>query len=100
MIVVRQEVSNFDSSIVVHELELAINRALYGEPYDANFVLSSKRNLTKNLNMTKLGGRGGGTDTISVCQTVSVEIKYKNATFYTMKSMWYNQQSEIYNNNF
>ena len=29
-IVVRQEVSNFDSSVVVHELELAINRALYG----------------------------------------------------------------------
>ena len=29
MIVVRQEVSNFDSSVVVHELELAINRALY-----------------------------------------------------------------------
>ena len=28
MIVVRQEVSNFDSSVVVHELELAINRAL------------------------------------------------------------------------
>ena len=30
LIVVRQEVSNFDSSVVVHELELAINRALYG----------------------------------------------------------------------
>ena len=29
-IVVRQEVSNFDISVVVHELELAINRALYG----------------------------------------------------------------------
>ena len=29
LIVVRQEVSNFDSLIVVHELELAINRALY-----------------------------------------------------------------------
>ena len=28
--VVRQEVSNFDNSVVVHELELAINRALYG----------------------------------------------------------------------
>ena len=28
--VVRQEVSNFDSSVVVHELELAINRAFYG----------------------------------------------------------------------
>ena len=27
--VVRQEVSNFDSSVVVHELELATNRALY-----------------------------------------------------------------------
>ena len=26
----RQEVSNFDGSVVVHELELAINRALYG----------------------------------------------------------------------
>ena len=26
---VRQEVSNFDSSVVVYELELAINRALY-----------------------------------------------------------------------
>ena len=25
----RQEVSNFDSSVVVHELELAIIRALY-----------------------------------------------------------------------
>ena len=30
LIVVRQEVSNFDSSVVVHELELAIIRALYG----------------------------------------------------------------------
>ena len=30
LIVVRQEVSNFDSSVVVHELEVAINRALYG----------------------------------------------------------------------
>ena len=30
MIVVRQEASNFDSTVVVHELELAINRALYG----------------------------------------------------------------------
>ena len=29
LIVVRQEVRNFDSSVVVHELELAINRALY-----------------------------------------------------------------------
>ena len=29
LIVVRQEVSNFDSSVVVHELELANNRALY-----------------------------------------------------------------------
>ena len=29
-IVVRQEVSNLDSSVVVHELELAINRDLYG----------------------------------------------------------------------
>ena len=28
--IVRQEVSNLDSSVVVHELELAINRALYG----------------------------------------------------------------------
>ena len=28
LIAVRQEVSNFDSSVVVHELELAINRAL------------------------------------------------------------------------
>ena len=28
--VVRQEVSNFDSSVVVHELELAMHRALYG----------------------------------------------------------------------
>ena len=27
---VRQEVSNFDSSVVVHELELAINCVLYG----------------------------------------------------------------------
>ena len=30
LIVVRQEVSNFDSSVVVHDLELAINRSLYG----------------------------------------------------------------------
>ena len=30
LIVVRQEVSNFDSAVVVHELELAIYRALYG----------------------------------------------------------------------
>ena len=29
-IVVRQEVSNLDSSVVMHELELAINRDLYG----------------------------------------------------------------------
>ena len=29
LIVVRQEVSNFDSSLVAHELEIAINRALY-----------------------------------------------------------------------
>ena len=29
LIEVRQEVSNFDSSVFVHELELAINRALY-----------------------------------------------------------------------
>ena len=29
LIVVRQEVSNFDSSVVVHELQLGINRALY-----------------------------------------------------------------------
>ena len=29
LIVVKQEVSNFDNSVVVHELELAINRALY-----------------------------------------------------------------------
>ena len=29
LIVVRQEVCNFNSSVVVHELELAINRALY-----------------------------------------------------------------------
>ena len=29
LIAVRQDVSNFDSLIVVHELELAINRALY-----------------------------------------------------------------------
>ena len=28
--VVRQEVSNFDSLVVVHELELAINQVLYG----------------------------------------------------------------------
>ena len=28
--VVRREVSNLDSSVVVHELELAINCALYG----------------------------------------------------------------------
>ena len=30
LIVVRQEVSNLDSLVVVHELELAINRDLYG----------------------------------------------------------------------
>ena len=30
LIAVRQEVSNFDSSVVVHELELAINRTLHG----------------------------------------------------------------------
>ena len=30
LIVVRQEVSDFDSSVVVHEQGLAINRALYG----------------------------------------------------------------------
>ena len=30
LIVVRQEFSNFDSSVVVHEQELAINRTLYG----------------------------------------------------------------------
>ena len=30
LIVVKQEVSNKDSSVVVHELELAINRAVYG----------------------------------------------------------------------
>ena len=30
LIVVRQEVSNLDSSVVVHELKLAINPALYG----------------------------------------------------------------------
>ena len=30
MIVVRQDVSNLDSSVVVHELELAVNRDLYG----------------------------------------------------------------------
>ena len=30
LIVARQEASNFDKSVVVHELELAINRALYG----------------------------------------------------------------------
>ena len=30
LIVVRQEGSNFDSSVVVDELDLAINRALYG----------------------------------------------------------------------
>ena len=29
-IVVRQEVSKDDSSVVVHELEFAINRVLYG----------------------------------------------------------------------
>ena len=29
-LIVRQEISNFDSSVVVHELELAVNRALYG----------------------------------------------------------------------
>ena len=29
LIVVRQEVSDFDSSVVVHELELALNRASY-----------------------------------------------------------------------
>ena len=33
MTVVRQEVSNFDRLVVVHELELAINRALYGRLY-------------------------------------------------------------------
>ena len=30
LIVVRQKASNFDGSVVVHELELAINRSLYG----------------------------------------------------------------------
>ena len=55
------------------------------------------------------GGEGVGTDTKTVCQTVSVEVKYKNATINTMQSKWYNQHFEIcklllkhkpYNSNF
>ena len=41
------------------------------------------------------GGGGAGTETKTVCQTVSNEVKYKNATIYTMWSMWYNQHFKI-----
>ena len=51
-------------------------------------------NVDKEPKSDKMGMRGG-TDTKIVCQTVSVEIKYKNVTIYTMLSMWYNQHFEI-----
>ena len=55
LIVVRQEVSNFDSSVVVHELELAINRALYvflcslGSQKNVRSLSWSSLTLTANL---------------------------------------------------
>ena len=58
LIVVRQEVSNFDSSVVMHEmheLELAINRALYGflcylgSQYNVGSLSWSSLILTANL---------------------------------------------------
>ena len=49
LIVVRQEVSNFDSSVVVHELELANNRALYGCLCSLGNLSWSTLPLTANL---------------------------------------------------
>ena len=43
-------------------------------------------------------GGWGGTDTKTVCQTVSVEVKYKNATIYTMFNTWFNQISKNVDN--
>ena len=41
--------------------------------------------LAKKLNLIKNWGKGmGSTETKTVCQTVSNEVKYKNATIYTM----------------
>ena len=42
---------------------------------------SDKKNLGKGGGG---GGAGAGTETKTVCQTVSNEVKYKNATIYTM----------------
>ena len=53
LIVVRQEVSNVDSSVVVHELELAINRAIYGSlclwsPFMVEKTSASNGNRTRD----------------------------------------------------
>ena len=52
------------------------------KPYNFYIRLSSKRILTKNLNLIffvdvvgRGGGGGGGTETKTVCQTVSNEVK-------------------------
>ena len=53
--VVRQDVSYFDSSVVMHELELAINRVLYGflcslgSQYNVGSLSWSSLTLTANL---------------------------------------------------
>ena len=39
-----------------------------------------KESKSENL----FGGKGGATDIKTVCQSVSAEVKYKNATIYTM----------------
>ena len=42
---VRQEVNSFESSVVVHELELAINRALYLRKFGLAVLNSHTDNL-------------------------------------------------------
>ena len=49
----------------------------------------------KNFFLGGGGGGGAGTETKTVCQTVSNEVNTKNATIYTMYSMWYNQHFKI-----
>ena len=57
LIIVRQEVSNFDSSVVVHELELAINRALHGFLCNLGSQLECRKSLLVFINTySKPGG--------------------------------------------
>ena len=54
---IRQKVSNFDSSIVVHELELEINLALYGLIGQFRKPIECRKPLLVFINAySKLGG--------------------------------------------